>query len=207
MGRGGERRIGPAAARVLDALRKGPQTVADIAGPLGVTRNAVRAALSSLVRDGLVREHGLVPGRRRPFRTYARTDAAEVLSGRAYVPLADHLLRAAKAAVPTAQRHELLRAAGRSLAGKAAPGDLPARVRAAARRLEDLGAITTVRRGRDGEPFVIQGMSCPLTAVVRVHPEVCLAVEAFVAGVTRRPAREVCDRTTDTPRCRIEIEA
>jgi predicted ArsR family transcriptional regulator len=197
---------GPARERVLEALRQGPRAVDEVARELGVTRNAVRVHLHALVRDGLALATGLRPGRRRPFRTYALTASAEALSGRAYVPLADQLLRAAEAAVPRARRRALLRSAGRGLAGSSARGPISARVRVAAHRLEELGATTRVEKA-GGSRFVIQGSSCPLTAVVRAHPEVCLAVEAFVSEVTRCAARETCDRSGDVPRCRIEVEA
>jgi predicted ArsR family transcriptional regulator len=200
-------RLGRAEEDVLEALRGGPRTVAEIARALGVTANAVRVHVHTLTTGGLVREGALRPSGRRPSHTYALTAAAESLSGRAYVPLADQLLHAVEARVSPARRRALLRDAGRRLAGGPAEGTLAARVRAAGGRLEDLGTTVTVHRRDEGaEGFVIEGVACPLTALVRAHPEVCLAVEAFVAEVTCAAAHEVCDRAADTPRCRIEVK-
>lgn len=198
--------LGRAKEDVLERLRQGPQTIAEVARALGVTRNAVRAHVHDLVARGLVQDAGPRPSARRPSRTYSRTPAADALSGRAYVPLADQLLSAAEAAVPLAERQHLLRAAGRGLAGASIGGPLGRRVRVAAGRLEELGAVAKIHR-RTGGSFLIEGASCPLTALVRAHPEVCLAVEAFVSQLTRTAAREVCDRTTDFPRCRIDVKA
>src|SRR5688572_25132024 len=116
--------MGRAKEDVLERLRQGPQTIAEIARALGVTRNAVRAHMHQLVDRGLVQDAGPRPSARRPSRTYIRTPAAEALSGRAYVPLADQLLTAAEAAVPLEQRQDLLRAAGRGLAGAPVVGPL-----------------------------------------------------------------------------------
>ena len=199
-------RLGRARQNVLEFLQRGPRTIAEVAGALGVTRNAVRVHVHELTAQGLVREGPLRPSGRRPAHTYALTAAAESLSGRAYVPLADQLLHAAEAAVPEPERQELLRAAGRGLAGGPAAGGLAAKVRAAARRLEDLGGTAKVHAPKKAGPFVIEGASCPLTALVRKHPEVCLAVEALVAELTQAAAREVCDRAEDVPRCRIQVK-
>jgi DNA-binding IclR family transcriptional regulator len=48
-------------ARLLDALRESPATVADLADATGCNRDSIRAQLSELRRMGLIREVGRVP--------------------------------------------------------------------------------------------------------------------------------------------------
>ena len=56
--------------QIVTILRSAPCTVEDLAEKLNLTDNAVRAHLSTLERDGLVRQSGLRRGPRKPHFTY-----------------------------------------------------------------------------------------------------------------------------------------
>jgi predicted ArsR family transcriptional regulator len=76
--------LASAKGRVLERLRRAPQTVDELASSLGVTRNAVRSHLIALERDGVVRLSGVRRGARRPSYTYRLAPGAETLFCQGY---------------------------------------------------------------------------------------------------------------------------
>ena len=197
-----------AKGRVLERLRRAPQTVDELAASLGVTGNAVRSHLSALEREGLVRRGGVRRGSRRPAVTYGLAPGADALFCHAHVPFVNELLRVLVADMPKTNLEEAIRTAGRRMARPTATESLMVRVKAAAALMDELGGITEVKTRRNGGvTFVIHGVSCPLDALVRSHPAVCSAMESLVAEVTRSPARQQCHHAGDQPHCLIEVTA
>ena len=194
--------------RTVALLQGGALTVDDLSVKLGLTTNAVRAQLTALQRDGVVRKVGQRPGTTRPFHLFELTPETEQLLSRAYIPLLTHLVRAFAEGLPADQMSTLLRAAGKGLSdelsgGRPLSGNLKARVTATSQILnEQLGAITRVQ---ENGTYVIQGESCPLAAVTGKHPGVCFAMENVVKELVEAPVHECCDRT-GRPRCRFEIK-
>lgn len=200
--------LASAKGRVLERLRRAPQTVDELASSLGVTGNAVRSHLIALERDGLVRRGGVRRGARRPSHTYRLAPGAETLFCQAYIPFLDQLLHALAGRMSPREVDDVIRTVGRRLALPRASDSLAARVKAAAAFLDELGGITEVKtRNNGGVTFVIHGLSCPFDAVVRSHPGVCAAIESLVVEMTRAHAREQCHRAGDQPHCLIEVAA
>jgi predicted ArsR family transcriptional regulator len=198
--------LASAKGRVLERLRRAPQTVDELASSLGVTGNAVRAHLSALERDGLVRRGGVRRGLRRPSHTYRLAAGTETLFCQGYVPFADQLLHVLAGKISSGQLEAVFRAAGRRMAGARASEPLPTRVKTAAAVMDELGGITEIKtRSNGGVTFAIHGLSCPLDALVRSHHGVCTAIESLVAEIARARAREHCHRAGDQPHCLIEI--
>jgi len=194
---------------VVALLRRGAQTVEDLARALGLTDNAVRNHLLTLERDGIVRAEGVrrPPGAGKPATVYELHPDAEVLFSRAYAPALKTLIDVLSAELPPEQTEAILRRVGHSLAigaGGAASGDLGTRVRAAAAVLTALGGEIDVLKN-DGR-YAIRGCSCPLAVAVADHPAVCLAVESLVANVTGEPTRSECEHGP-RPRCCFAIQA
>jgi predicted ArsR family transcriptional regulator len=194
--------------RVVALLQRGALTVDELAAKIGVTANAVRAQLTAMERDGVVRRVGQRPGTTRPFHVYELTAEVEQLLSRAYIPLLTHLIGAFTQGLPGDQMNALLRTTGKELAaglaaGRRLSGNLRSRAFAASEIMnEQLGAVTRVQEnGR----YVIQGEACPLAAVTGKHPAVCLAMESFVTELVRAPVHECCNRT-GRPRCCFEIK-
>ena len=190
-------------------LRRGAQTVEDLARALGLTDNAVRNHLLTLERDGIVRAEGVrrPPGAGKPATVYELHPDAEVLFSRAYAPALKTLIDVLSAELPPEQTEAILRRVGHSLAvgaGGEASGDLGARVRAAAAVLTALGGEIDVLKA-DGR-YAIRGCSCPLSVAVAEHPAVCLAVESLVSSVTGEPTRSECEHGA-RPRCCFAIPA
>ena len=194
--------------RIVALLRGGGLTADDIASRLGVTRSAIRAQITAMERDGVVRRAGLRPGSTRPSHVFELTPEVEQLLSSAYIPLLTQVIAVFADGLPTPQLEALLREAGRKLAddlcGGARPtGDLGTRVATVSGMLnEQLGAMTHVERNGG---YIIRGAGCPLAAVTGKHQGVCLAMESLVSEVVGAPAHECCDRT-ERPRCCFEIK-
>ena len=191
--------------QIVMMLRTSACTVEDLAVRLNLTDNAVRAHLSTLERDGLVRQSGLRRGLRKPHFTYVLTDEADRLFPKAYDALLNQLIAVLKNRLEPDEIAGVLREVGRAVAADmpaGANGSLENRVQNALRVLEAIGGAATVEK--EGDEFVIASSGCPLAAAVSVHPEVCQLAESLVAEIVKVPVKEQCDRT-GRPKCRFEI--
>jgi len=193
--------------RIVTLLRRGALTADDIASQLRVTRSAIRAQITGMERDGVVRRAGQRPGTTRPSHVFELTPEVEQLLSSAYIPLLTQLVDVFAAGLPADQLETMLRQAGKQLAdelsrGKRLTGSLGARVAMASDMMnEQLGATTHVE---ENGKYVIRGFGCPLAALTGKHPGVCLAMESLVAEVVGVTVRECCDRD-EGPRCCFEI--
>ena len=161
----------PSRGRVVGALRRGPRTLDQLAGELGLTRTAVRLHLAALERDGLVARGRLQAGRTKPSHTYALTGEAEQQISRAYIPVLTQLLHVLSERLTPDEFDTTMRAVGRELVADRARarGSLRERVKAASQLLDHLGGLTEVRE-EDGR-LIIQSHGCPLAATAAHHPE------------------------------------
>lgn len=194
--------------RIVSLLRGAARTVNDLAEALALTDNAVRAQLTALERDGLVRKSGVRRGLRKPHQEYELTPEADHFFPKPYAPVLRELLAVLKGRLPPETLDELLREVGARLAaGKPTPAAgraaaLEQRIEAAAAMLGELGGLAQVERSNGN--FVIRSVSCPLAAVSAAHPEVCQLGQALVARVVGVPVRERCGRGP-SPQCCFEI--
>ncbi len=193
--------------RVVDLLRRGVQTVDELASRLGLTDNAVRAHLAALERDGIVRETGVRrgPGAGKPASIYAITADAQPSLSHAYIPFLRTLLGTLADDVPRERLNRLMRDVGRRMAAGTALPDragVRERVALAATLLEELGGVATLTEERG--TMRICGVGCPLSAVVANRPEVCGAMTAMISEIVGAEVRECCEHG-DQPQCRFEI--
>jgi predicted ArsR family transcriptional regulator len=191
--------------RIVDLLRRQPLTAKDIAARLGLTHNAVRAHLSALLHEGLVREAGFQPSASRPAVVYEVVSTADALFSRAYIPFVAHLVRLLGERLPQGELDDLMHTVGREIAAELPRlrGDVEERVRAASSLLEELGGLNEVERVDDG--WVIRGHGCLLAEAIHGRPEVCRAMESLIAELVEEPVRECCERGGSRPRCCFEI--
>ena len=194
--------------RIVGLLQRGPSTVDDIASSLELTASGVRAQITAMERDGVVRRMGRRAGTTRPSQIFELTPEVEQLLSRAYIPLLTQLVDVFATALPPRQVDTILRQTGKKLGSQlssARPAEnLRARVAAASKMLnEELGAITHVEQNGN---FVIRGEGCPLSALTGKHPAVCRAMESLVKEVVGAPVHECCERA-ERPRCCFEIQA
>jgi predicted ArsR family transcriptional regulator len=194
--------------QIATLLRRGVQTVEELAAALGLTDNAVRNHLASLERDGIVRQGGVRRGKGagKPAVLYELHPAAEVVFSRAYQPVLGAVLDVLVDELPAEQAAELLDKVGRRVGlsvGGRASGTLEARVAAAAAALRALGGEIDVVA--EGETLQLRATGCPLSAMVARRPETCRAVESFVSEIVGEPVRECCTRG-ERPRCCFTVQ-
>ena len=193
--------------RIVSLLQRGPLTVDDIATRLELTASGVRAQITAMERDGVVRRVGSRPGTTRPSRIFELTPEVEQLLSRAYIPLLTQLVDVFAARLPQRELDKLMRQAGRKLGAELSHpqprGPLKARLAAASALLNNqLGAVTHVDPNGG---YVIRGEGCPLSALTGKHPAVCRAMESLVKEVVGVTVRECCQRD-ERPRCCFEIK-
>jgi len=194
--------------QILALIRRGRQTVEELAAALELTDNAVRNHLATLERDSLIQQAGVrrSSGAGKPALLYQLHPDAEVLFSRAYPSVLTTVVESIVNACPPDQIDELLRDAGRRLARQAggrATGTLENRVRTAAAALTALGGDVTV--AREEGSLRIRGSGCPLSAAVSKQPGLCRAVETMVSEVTGAHARTCCEHG-ERPRCCFAID-
>ena len=193
--------------RILNLLRRGRNTVNDLAADLDLTDNAIRSHLAALEGDRLVQQVGVVPGVRKPHAAYALTPQGEQLFPKAYGPLLLHLLDVLSERLGDRETQQVLREVGRRAAA-----DFPRRPGASAKEqarrslhiIEELGGSAETET--QGDRIIVRGFSCPLAAVVARHPHACLMAETLLSEVLGVPVKEVCEKS-DPPRCRFEFRA
>jgi predicted ArsR family transcriptional regulator len=193
--------------QIVALLRRAQQTVEDLAAVLHLTDNAVRAHLLRLERDGLVRQHGVRRGERRPSLVYELTPEAERLFPKAYAPALGRLLEVLAEHDSRGEVRQLAIDAGRRLAigQPVADGAPQQRLQTAADVLSSLGGLADVETDAEGRPW-LRGFSCPLGELVVDHPELCALAEALVSEISGLPVRETCQRPRDAlPHCRFEV--
>jgi predicted ArsR family transcriptional regulator len=204
----GSRFLDSTRGQIAVLLRRGVQTVEELALSLGLTDNAVRNHLAILERDGIVRQSGVRRGKGagKPAVLYELHPEAEPLFSRAYQPVLAAVLDVLVAELPREQAEELLEKVGRRIAAGTsgrASGTLEERVATAAAALRALGGEVDVVA--DGERLQLRATGCPLSSTVMRRPETCRAMEAFVAEVVGAPVRECCERG-ERPRCCFAVQ-
>jgi predicted ArsR family transcriptional regulator len=203
-----ERFFATTRGQVVMLLRESERTVEELAQALGLTDNAVRAHLTTLERDGLVRQAGLRRGTSRPAYAYGLTPAAERLFPKAYGTLLRLLLDVLDERLPPAVLDDALRDVGHRVAAAQAAassnGELRDRVERALVVLGELGGLARAEEREDG--FLIQGASCPLAAALPGHPEVCHLAETLLSDLIGVPVTECCERGAQ-PRCCFAVPA
>ena len=193
--------------RIVSLLQRGPLTVDDIASNLELSASGVRAQITAMERDGVVRRRGSRAGATRPSRVFELTPEVEQLLSQAYIPLLTQLVDVFAQTLPERHVDKLMRQVGerlaRELSGGRPSGSLRSRVVAASQLLnEQLGAVTRVEEnGR----FLIRGEGCPLSALTGKHPSVCRAMESLVKELVGVSVHECCERA-QRPRCCFEIK-
>lgn len=180
--------------QIIILLRRASRTVEELAQTLGLTDNAVRAHLASLERDGLVEQSGTRRGSGKPAFTYDLSVEGERLFPKPYSSVLSALLDVLSEEMPSEKLENILRAAAARLAEeyKVANGDIPARLEAGTKLLNDLGGLAELEE-TEGK-YTIRGYSCPLAAVVPNHPQVCKLAETLLNDFTGLPLQENCER-------------
>ncbi len=188
-------------------LRHGTDTVNDLALSLGLTDNAVRSHLAALEKEGLLEKRGHRAGKRRPHVVYRLTPIAERSLATTTDLVFGRLISALKTRSRPQATNELFRATGMSLTdpawrAKIQSQGIPQRVAAAVKALRSLGGAA--RAERTNGRWMIQSPQCPLSAVVREHPEACKIVEGALGAIVGTEVTQCC-AYSPKPQCRFQI--
>ena len=183
---------------ILAILRRETLTIRELAGRLGLARNAVVLALQQLSADGLVVSSARKEKRAgKPALQYAAAPGREDVASSAYPPFAEQLVAALPDHLGPRDVAALMTTIGRRMADQLDVDDsLPfaARLQAVVAEVNALGAAAVVTRSDDDRATVVRSFSCPLARVVRRQPCACDAVAAFFAKVTGAHVEQRCRR-------------
>jgi predicted ArsR family transcriptional regulator len=112
--------------RIVTLLRGNEGLTADdIASKLALTRSAVRAQLTGMERDGVVRRAGQRAGTTRPSHVFELTPEVEQLLSIAYIPLLTNLIDTPRGCRPTRSTQYFGKPARNSLATYRTESDPP----------------------------------------------------------------------------------
>jgi predicted ArsR family transcriptional regulator len=194
--------------QVVAELWRAPRTVEELAAALGITDNAVRSHLSSLERDGLVRQSGVRRSQAKPAFVYDVTPAADRLFPTAYAPVLGYVLDVVGERIGPAAQIELLRQVGERLATESttsARQPVSERIERAISVLRELGGTLEIDAAASHRGSVLlRGYSCPLASTTAKHPEACQVIESFLATVIGTRTTVRCERE-GRPRCQFEV--
>jgi predicted ArsR family transcriptional regulator len=193
--------------KIIAHLRRGLRTVDELAAEVGTSDNSVRAHLTALERDGVIRQEGVRRGggAGKPAVLYGIHPDIEASFSNAYPPVLKALLDTVLTEFPPERSEALLESVGHRLAaqsGGRATGSVRQRVERAATVLTALGGDVEVMS--EGEQLTIRGFSCPLSAAVAAHPQSCHAVTTLVSDVVGERVEQRCEHGP-RPRCGFRI--
>ncbi len=196
----------PAGTRdgIVRLLLKRQDTIESLAGKLGVTKNAVRAQIALLQREGIVDVQGEVKGTRRPAAVYGIRPGADIHFSKAYPVILSHLTHVLSQKLSQTEFKTVMRELGQRLA-RAVPkpsGAPRERIQEALTFLKVLGSAAEMTE--ENGKVVISSYGCPIAEAVAADARSCIAMEALLKDLTGLPVAERCDHGAH-PSCRFEI--
>jgi predicted ArsR family transcriptional regulator len=191
--------------RIVKLLLRRQNTIESLAGKLGITKNAVRAQIALLQREGIVEIRGEVKGTRRPAAVYGIRPGADVHFSKAYPVVLSNLTHVLAKKLSQTEFRTVMQELGQRLA-RAAPrlsGDPRERVTATLKFLKTLGSVAEA--SEENGKMVISGYGCPIAEAVIADARSCIAMEALLKDLTGLPVAERCNHG-EHPSCRFEIK-
>ncbi|HEM46096.1 MAG TPA: ArsR family transcriptional regulator [Alphaproteobacteria bacterium] len=196
--------------RILTRLLREPATVAELAEAFGISANAARQHVTGLERDGYVERFRTRPTTSRPAAVYRPTPEGEALFPKGYAPVLDAVVAEyAEAHGGEREMAAFLRDVGHRLGRAHGPPEdatREERIDAAVALLADLGGVIEVGEGEGGVVW-LDGHGCPLSAVVKHHPEFCAMVAVMLEEMIALPVEQCCRNEERNPSCRFAVGA
>ena len=197
------------AGQVLTILqRRGKSTVKGLEEALGVTANAVRQQITSLVAEGYVRREVERNGRGRPRHVYSLTAAGRTLFPHHYDEFTNGLLREIVISEGPQKVEELLARIGRRLAaqyeGEIAGLATIERTERLTELLNAKGILAEMRLQPDGIEF--HEYTCPYYELALQHRAICDMEEGMISQVVRQPVELVACTLDGNHGCQFRIK-
>ena len=191
--------------RILELLASRPHTVEELGKKTRVTKNAVRAQMATLEREGIVEAQGMFKGARRPATFYGLSPGSDLYFSKAYPPVLFHLTQILANKLPHEEFIAVMQELGQRLAGSAShpSGDPREKVEAAFKFLKSLGSIGEMTE-EDGK-VTITGSVCPISRAVAADARACTAIETLLHELTGLPVEEHCNRG-ERQSCRFIVQ-
>ena len=191
--------------RILMLLASRPHTIEELAKEISVTKNAVRAQIAFLAREGIVEIQGMFKSARRPGALYGLSPGSDLYFSRAYPVVLSHLILVLANQLPQEAFMAVMQELGQRLAGSTPrpSGDPQERIRAALKFLKTLGSLGQMTQ-EDGK-VIITSLVCPIARAVAVDARVCTAMETLLRELTGLPVEERCNRA-EQQGCRFIIK-
>ncbi len=185
-------------------LASSRHTVEELAKRTGVSKNAVRAQVATLEREGIIQVQGTFKGTRRPATLYGLSSGSDLYFSKAYPVVLSNLIHVLANKLSHEEFMVVLQQVGRRLAESAAhlSGSPRERVEAALQFLKKLGSLPQMDE-EDGN-MIITGHVCPIARAVAADARACTIVETLLRELTGLSVEEHCNHG-ERPGCRFII--
>ncbi|MEW6566713.1 MAG: ArsR family transcriptional regulator [Chloroflexota bacterium] len=193
---------------ILRALRvRGKCTVKDLADAAGISPVSVRHHLSNLQAEGLVTTEEVRHGVGRPRLLFALTERALELFPSRYYRLTRRLLGEIKGSLPSGTVSDLFSGVAEAMADdyadRLAGLPLAEKLQRLVELLSEEGFAAEIEAR--GDELLIHELSCPYFMMGKVHPEVCLVDQAFIARALSLPVERVTCLLEGESRCTFAV--
>jgi predicted ArsR family transcriptional regulator len=182
-----------------------PHTIEELAKEISVTKNAVRAQIAFLVREGIVEIQGMFKSARRPGALYGLSPGSDLYFSRAYPVVLSHLIHVLANQLSQEAFMAVMQELGQCLARSTSrpSGDPQERIRGALKFLKALGSPGQMTE-EDGK-VIITSLVCPIARAVAADTRVCTAMETLLRELTGLAVEERCNRS-EQQGCRFIIK-
>jgi predicted ArsR family transcriptional regulator len=191
--------------RVLTLLASRPHTVDELAKKTGVSKNAIRAQMATLGREGIIEAQGIFRSTRRPATLYGLSPGSDLYFSKAYPHVLSNLIHVLANRLSHEEFIAVMKELGERLASSAArPTGTPReRIETALKFLRGLGSLTQIAE-EDGH-VVITGHVCPIARAVAADARACTVIETLLRELTGLPVEEHCNRG-ERQSCRFTVK-
>ena len=186
-------------------LASRPHTVDELAKKTGVSKNAVRAQMVTLGREGIIEVQGIFKSTRRPAALYGLSPGSDLYFSKAYPHVLSNLIHVLANRLSHKEFMAVMQELGQRLANSTAriSGNPRERIQTALKFLRGLGSLTQM--AEEGGKVIITGQVCPIARAVAADARACTAIETLLHELTGLPVEEHCDRG-ERQSCRFTVK-
>ncbi|MDE1468161.1 helix-turn-helix transcriptional regulator [Aurantiacibacter sp. D1-12] len=182
-----------------------PCSVTELAGRLGISRNAAHQHIVSLERDGLIEKGEDIRTRGRPSQRYRLSEYGRSSFPRQYALLTTRLVSAIAGRLDETTLASMLKGIGRELAHELAADGIPPAgipIREVVRLMQQLGY--EARKGEGGGEE-IEAHNCVYHEAAQANPAVCEMDITLLETLTRRSVRHSACMAKGDCSCRFSF--